>query len=302
MHQSIECLKQRFGCKQFCFEPGNGGLTRIGVFTEAAKAEIYTHGAHVTHFQPSGEQPVLWMSRESRFAPGVPLRGGAPVCWPWFGPHETDANAPMHGFARLLDWELADAQARGDGAVVTLRLGNDDRTDAYAGQWGGRFELRHRIEIGRSLRMTLETTNRGEEPFEITEALHAYFAVADVRNVTVRGLEGAEFIDKTDNFRRKRQDGPVTIAAETDPVYVDTPVNVELEDPGLSRTIRVTKKGSNSTVVWNPWIAKAKRMEDFGDDEWPEMICIEPANIGENRLTVAPGDTHVMMAEMSVAG
>jgi glucose-6-phosphate 1-epimerase len=282
------------------FESGDGGLVRLAVHSPLADAHIYLHGAHVTHFQPRGAEPVLFMSQKSLFLPGKPIRGGVPVIFPWFGARAGHPEAPAHGFARTSDWQVDSISVDGDNVVtVVLALPPGHQS----GGWEPHdFTLSYRIAIGHSLSMTLEVKNTGSAPFSFEEALHTYLAVGDVRDTATAGLEGAEYLDKTDGMKPKTQAAePIRITQETDRVYENTRSTCVVEDPKMKRRITVEKSGSQTTVVWNPWIAKAAAMADFGDDEWPGMLCIETANASANTLTVAPGETHAMRAVISVS-
>jgi len=297
---TLQELNERFEIPAAArFEAGPGGMTELDIRTQGHQAQIMLHGAHVTHFCPAGCEPVLWMSRRSWFAPGKPIRGGVPVCFPWFGMRAGAPDAPNHGFVRLREWEVESLVRAPEGqVVVTLRLAADDRTRAH---WAGDFELRHTVTVADSLTMSLETRNVGAEPLTITEALHTYFRVSDIRKASVSGLAGVTYVDKVAPGGKAVQgDGAITFSGETDREYVDTQATCEIDDPGLSRRIVVAKSGSDSTVVWNPWTAKAARMPDFDDDEWPGMLCVETANAGDNAVTVAPGASHTMEARISV--
>lgn len=281
-------------------EPGNGGLPRVGIAGRHGTAEIYLQGAHVTAWHPAGvATPVLWLSRESRFEPGKAIRGGVPICFPWFGAHATDPNAPAHGFARVRDWTLIDAAEDADGIVsVTMEL---TAADAASAAWPHAFEARYRVSVGPSLTLDLSVRNPGREPFSFEEALHSYFAVQDVRQVTITGTEDTEYLDKVASFARRRQPRePIRATAETDRVYLDTRATCEIHDPGLRRTIAIHKRESDTTVIWNPWIDKARAMADFGNDEWTEMVCVETCNTGAQARTLQAGDTHTMSAILTV--
>lgn len=280
---------------------GRGGLERVVIDTELARAEVYLHGAHVTQFHPRHtSKPMLWMSGASLFEPNKPIRGGVPICFPWFGPKDDDAQAPAHGVARLLPWNLTSANRSAGGSVVValeLRSADHDRARA-TGEW----VIRHEVTIGRSLQMQLIVQNDGPTPFRFEEALHSYFAVGDVKQIAVRGLDGATFLDRLQPGKKFTQDAnPIRFVAETDRSYLGTTAACTIDDPGLGRKITIEKSGSNTTVVWNPWTAKSKAMPDFGDDEWPGMVCIETANANEDAVTLAPGARHVMRAHISVA-
>ena len=239
---------------------------------------MYLHGAHVAHFQPAGERPVLWMSGESRFESGKPIRGGVPICFPWFGPKAGAADAPQHGLVRTRPWALR---------AVTPE--------------DGRLRVSLDVAVGPSLSLTLTVRNPGPLPFTFEEALHSYFAVSDVRQVLLHGLEGVGFVDKTAAGARRPGDaGPIAITAETDRVYLGTEARVTIEDSGWERRIVVSKSGSRTTVVWNPWVAKGKAIPDFADHEWPGMVCVETANALDDAVSLAPGQSQATTATIEV--
>jgi D-hexose-6-phosphate mutarotase len=281
------------------FENAPDQLSRLRIATALATAEITLHGAHVTHFQPAGAEPVLFLSRESHFAAGKPIRGGVPVCFPWFGARAGHPESPAHGFARTMFWEVESLTgSHAAGVTAVFRLASDDHTRAI---WPHDFIARLNVEVTEQLALTLEVENTGRAPFQFEEALHTYFAVSDIRNVSITGLEGAAYLDKTDGLQRKQLGAePLRIVAETDRVFPATSATCIIEDPALARRIVVEKSGSQSAVVWNPWIAKAAAMADFGDDEWPHMLCIETANLGTDAITLASGARHAMRATIGV--
>jgi glucose-6-phosphate 1-epimerase len=282
--QTVQSLCEQFKVPGLHFEAGLGGLTKAIVTTPVASGEIYLHGAHVTSWQPAGHEPVLWMSRSSLFQTGKPIRGGVPICFPWFGPHASDPSAPAHGFARTALWEVTEARTTAEGGIsLTLQT----RIDS--------FSVRFTVEFGSVLQMALTTEpvpgTSTSQRFE--DALHTYFSVSDVRSVSISGLEQARYIDKVDGAAEKSATGnAIVFMGETDRVYLNTVAECQLIDPDRKRTIVISKSGSQSTVVWNPWIAKSARMPDFGDHEWPEMVCIETANVGSNAIELAPNTSH----------
>lgn len=291
-------------CSRFTASPvqcmaGEGGLPCLQIKTDLAEATIYLHGAHVTHFQPRGHKPVLFMSRSSWFAGEKPIRGGVPICFPWFGPRTDGQDGPAHGFARLREWEVTQISIAGDGAVdVLLRLPPTDLTRSL---WPADFSLEYRVRVAHDLRMTLSVTNLASEPMTIQEALHTYIAIGDIHRTSLTGLDGVTYLDKMDGAKRKIEGpSPITFTAETDRVYLDTQSTCVIHDPTLGRKITIAKTGSNATVVWNPWIAKSKAMADFGDEEWPGMLCVETANAADNTLTLAPGASHAIESRISV--
>jgi glucose-6-phosphate 1-epimerase len=275
MDLTVEQLNERFGKPGIVFETGRGGLIRAVISAPTATGELYLHGAHVTHFQPSGEQPVLWMSGHSYFEAGKPIRGGVPICFPWFGPPPADkGEAPAHGLARLSAWNVHRTDVDEEGAV-TLVL--DRHVDPFVCQLVARFgtELELSLSFRLSDRVALEMAS-----YQV--ALHSYFLVGDIASVKVTGLERFPYIDKLDGATIKPATGQaIQFDAECDRVYMGTTGPCLLHDPVLGRQIRIENEDSSDTVVWNPWIAKAARMPDFGHDEWKQMVCIETANVSQ---------------------
>jgi D-hexose-6-phosphate mutarotase len=273
-------------------ESGPGGLQRLGLATPAGEARLFLQGATVVHFQPAGQRPILWLSEKSRFEAGKGIRGGVPICFPWFGPRAGDPKAPSHGYARTAVWTLRSVDRSPDGLTAALDLPAD--AGPQAGFPTG-LQASLAVTVGATLRLALTVVNHGAAPEWLEAALHTYLTVSDVRSIRIHGLEGVGYIDKTaDMARRTGEPEPFSIRAETDRVYVGTAATVTVEDPGWNRRIAIAKAGSASTVVWNPWIAKAKALADFGDDEWTAMVCVETANALDDAVTLAPGATLLM--------
>jgi glucose-6-phosphate 1-epimerase len=295
---AVDELKRRCGIPGAVrFEADSNGLIRALVETPHAEATLYLHGAHVTHYQPRGGRPVLFTSRESRFQSGQPIRGGVPIVFPWFGPHGVDSSAPMHGFARVAEWRLESAGQEPDGSVV-LSFGLDSARATHAA-WSHEYATRYSVRIGPRLELALDVRNPSGQTVAYEEALHTYLAVENVRAVEIRGLAGATYVDKTDGMKRKTQESePLRLAGETDRVYLGTQAKCVLDDPAAGRRLFVEKWGSDATVVWNPWVTKARAMPDFGDEEWPRMLCIETANVGECTIKLSPGARHVLGARI----
>jgi glucose-6-phosphate 1-epimerase len=294
----LEQLNSEFGIASAVkFVGGNGGLTKAVITTPGAVAEVYLHGAHVTHFQPTGQPPVLFMSGKSQFAAGKAIRGGVPICFPWFGNLAGHPEAPAHGFARTSEWLIARMQRRSDGSVTIVLLSNWDLPPDSP--WSG-LGASYSITVGSSLKMELNVSRKSGQPITVEQALHSYFHVGDVRQVAVTGLANTRYLDKLQANRELTEgEAPVRIAAETDRIYLDTTAVCEIADPVLKRKIIISKTGSTATVLWNPWIAKAKAMPDFGDDEWPGMLCIETCNVGTSAVKLTAGESHTMTAEIS---
>jgi glucose-6-phosphate 1-epimerase len=281
------------------FEEAPGGLVRAIISTAATEAVVYLHGAHVSHWAPRGERPVLFVSPKSLFAPGKPIRGGVPVIFPWFGPRGEGKPGPAHGFARTMEWtvEATMLHENGDVAIV-LSLEPNETTRAFG--YDG-FHLRFRVTVGPALEMELETHNAGSAPFTYEEALHTYLSIADIKQTSVSGLEGTTYIDKTDGFNRKSAGRePIRIAKETDQVHLNASGACVVHDPVWNRRIVVEKSGSESTVVWNPWIEKTKGLPDMAPEDWQEMICVETCNVSENAVHLSPGASHKLTARIRI--
>jgi D-hexose-6-phosphate mutarotase len=280
------------------FEDMPDGFTVARVTTAFGESSVALQGAHVMTYQPKGQAPLIWLSKLAKFAAGKSIRGGVPVCWPWFGPHANNPQFPGHGFARTVAWQLVSAGELPDGRVrLAFELIQNEATRA---QWPHASVVRNTITVGQELEVELATTNTGAAPFQLGQALHTYFTVGDIRRTTVAGLEGCEYLDKVGGSVRKRQDGPVAFTQETDRIYLGTRGCCGIVDPVLDRTILITSTGSRSTVVWNPWIEKADKMGDFGPDGHLGMVCVETANAAEDVITLAPGATHCMTAQYRI--
>jgi len=276
---------------------GHGNLPKVRVSSPTARGEIYLHGAHVASWRPAGQADAFFVSRESRWQEGSAIRGGVPICFPWFGDKADDPKAPAHGFVRTKTWQLESIADRGSSVEVSLSTSSDSDTK----QWtAADFRLALTASFGSELGFELTVSNTGASAFQFQEALHAYLNVGNVRQVRLQGLNSVHYLDKTDQNREKTQSEDVVISGETDRVYLDTANPVELVDPVLNRTVGITKSNSLTTVIWNPWIEKAKAMSDMADDEWQRMLCVETSNVLGYAVELAPGQRHVMTSIVSV--
>ncbi|MFZ2162982.1 MAG: D-hexose-6-phosphate mutarotase [Sideroxyarcus sp.] len=274
------------------------GMIIAEVANQHALANIALQGAHIATFQPRGEEPVIWLSPQAKFAPGKSIRGGVPVCWPWFGAHKCDSKLPGHGYARTVPWEILETKALADGSTF-LRFGLVEN-DTTRAQWPHASTVQLEATVGKSLRVELITTNTGTKSLELGEALHTYFQISDVAKVTIRGLDNCAYLDKVQDFARFTQKDGIVIESEVDRVYINTAADCVIEDKGLKRAIRIAKQGSMSTVVWNPWVEKGKEMGDLGEDGYRSMVCVESGNAWDNVVVLAPGETHKLAAVYSV--
>ena len=277
------------------------GLPRARITSSAASATVYLHGAHLTHWQPAGHAPVLFMSDASDFAPGKPIRGGIPICFPWFGPRSLGprTDGPSHGFARIQPWELTFAAilpdaAAGDSVHLTFTLGPTGLSRSLGFD---HFRVACQVIIGRTLTLRLAVANLGELPLQFEEALHTYLAVPDVHAVSIVGVAGAEYLDKTaDGARKRLPDAPLRFTARTDSVFPNHTAPCTLLIPGQS-SITNTKRHSATTVIWNP--SETITLPDLQPGGWRHFCCIETANTGVDAITLAPGQTHTMEAVLT---
>ncbi len=276
------------------FLDGRGEMPMVRITTAWSTAEIYLHGAHVTHFTRHNEPPMLFLSQCSRFEENQPIRGGIPVIFPWFGPRE---GMTMHGFARLKSWEIKEIVPAPDGSVsVRFRLPNCPEAGGYPP-----FTAEYVVTVNESLTLELVITNNSKEAkLEFEECLHTYFAVENIAETSIAGLKGVSYLDKVANFAKKKETGDVIrISSEVDRVYLHATGTVDIRDERLKRVIRVEKKNSASTVVWNPWIAKSQQMPDFGNDEYQNMVCVESGNVNADKTILEPEKTSTLRVTLN---
>jgi glucose-6-phosphate 1-epimerase len=277
---------------------GNEGLLRVQITGSQGEGEIYLHGAQVMSWKPAGSDEVLFVSTKSRWQEGQAIRGGIPICFPWFRAKADDPKAPAHGFVRIKSWQLESIVEDDSGVAVSMSTESDEQTRRW---WPGDFRLMYRVVFGPELTMELTCTNTGKTSLRFEEALHTYNRVSDIANVRLQGLDAVRFLDNTDSNRAKVQHGDVTIALTTDNAFVGTQSDVDLIDPGLRRHIRLKKANSLTTVVWNPWREGAARLADLTDGEWTQFLCVEASNILTASVNLAPGAEHKMTAVLSPA-
>ena len=298
----MEPHNEKFSLKsalnRFCFSKGKGGIPVIDIRNKFGTAIISLQGAHLLSWIPEGEEDVIWLSEDAKFAPGKSVRGGIPICWPWFGAHETNKDFPAHGFARTTPWELTCTETLDDGATrVTFT------TEPQAGSeqmWPPQTTVQYQVTIGKKLEMELVTHNFGPESIVIGQALHTYFKIGDVSKVMLHGLGDTNYLDKLEGFKQKHQHGPIFIDQEIDRVYLDTVSECVIEDKALKRNIVINKCGSHSTVVWNPWQATAEKMGDLGEDGYKKMLCVESCNAADDVIEIPPGKTHHLWVQYQV--
>src|SRR5471030_3219945 len=267
-----------------------------------AELLVAQQGAHILSYQLAGQPPLIWLNDEAVFKTGKSIRAGVAVCWPWFGNFDRNpqsvktmrvSNEPAgaHGFVRAMDWELGGIEAEGESLKVEFVLPYPE--GGFAG-WPHQVDLTLSIRLDEQLHISLTSHNRGAESVSISQALHTYFAVSDVRNVRVEGVEGLSYIDTLEDWKSTTQVGSLHFSGETDRIYQDAPAQLSIVDSDWQRRIQLTSSGSRTAVIWNPWIGRASQFADMADDGWQKMLCIETANVMDDVVTLAPGDSHTL--------
>lgn len=285
---TIEQLNAKFGiADQLKFIAGQGGLPMIQVETTKASALISIHAGQVLSYRPAGEsEDVLFLSEKAYYQDGKAIKGGAPICWPWFGPDPEGKGRSGHGFVRNRGWNVKATETLPNGDIKVI-VGLDDTPETQA-IWPHSFSLRQEIVIGESLTLSLISRNTGNEAFSITQAFHTYFKVGDISRTKVLGLADCEYIDKVGGSNaQKKQSGDVTIDAEVDRIYLNVGNTLTIVDAALNRRIQITSQGSKTAVVWNPWEKIAKDMADLEDDDYKRLLCVETTNAADDVVEVA---------------
>jgi len=300
----IASLNKKFGMgKELGFKEIAAGIIAIEVDTALATASVSLMGGQVLTWHPKSQQePVLWVSKLAQYVPGKAIRGGVPICWPWFGAHPSDSHLPGHGFARVVPWEVASTNIDASGAVeVELTLAESDvAAKLRPSDWPASVALTARIRIGEKLEVTLITKNNSDRELRLTEGLHTYFHVSDIEHMRVLGLDDCEYVDLTDGNQRRQQSGPIVFEGELGRIFVNCDKTSVIEDRKLGRAITVSGAGSQSIAVWNPWLDTASKMSDLGSEGWRSMVCVETANALENAILIQPGQHHMTTAIYSV--
>lgn len=297
---TIEQLNAQFGIAgQLEFVAGKGGLPMIQVNSAKAKALISIYAGQVLSFKPGNEpEDVMFLSEKAYYQDGKAIKGGTPICWPWFGADPEGKGRPAHGFVRNRPWHVIATQATVNGdIVVTLGLTDTPETQAI---WPHSFILNQEIIIGDSLNLSLMTRNTGKEKFSITQALHTYFKVGNIAQAKVLGLEGCDYIDKVDSNAQKQQTGAVTIDSEVDRIYLGVGNAMIIEDSALNRRIQITSQSSKTAVVWNPWEKISKEMADLEDTDYQRLLCVETTNAANDVVEVGPGSECRLVANYRV--
>jgi glucose-6-phosphate 1-epimerase len=282
------------------FERGKGGLPFIKVSTPHASAIISLLGGQVLSYIPSGtEDDLFFVSQNAYFQTGKAIKGGAPVCWPWFAENPDDPTLPFHGFARTAPWKVMETGIRDNGQVeVHLALSDSPLSQSL---WPYHFNLDLNINVGEALVVALTTHNSGTREFTITEAIHSYFNIGNISQVSVCGLENKPYLDKVEDYARKHQEGPILVNGEVDRIYQEVDSPLRIFDAALKRIIDIDHSGSASTVVWNPWREISANSSDLQDDDYKRFICVETANAADDAVTISPGSEHTLTVTCRLA-
>lgn len=296
----LASLNSRFGLEpQLRFVEGKGGFVYAEINNAHAQARVSTYAGQVLSYRPHKQsEDLLFVSDNAYFEPGKAIKGGVPICWPWFGSHASDPALPAHGFVRNRQWQVTDSGPTEDGGT-RLVLTAPDNAETRA-LWPDRAELQLVIEVGAELTLSMRTRNLGEQPLTLTQALHTYFRVGDIASVALFGLEGRHYLDATDGYAEKQQEGALQVHGEVNRIYTDTSAKLLIQDASLGRNIHISSSGSHSAVVWNPWIDTAKAMGDLQDDDYQRMLCVETSNAGPDQIRIDAGKQYCLQASYRI--
>lgn len=286
---------------QLKFIEGKGGFPFIEISNAKTSALISVYAGQVLSFCPAGTaDDLMFLSEKAYYQPGKAIKGGAPICWPWFGADPQGLGRPAHGFVRNRLWNVVATGTTADGDTrVTLGLIDTPETRAI---WPQSFTLALEITVGSSLNLELVTRNTGTQMFPVTQAFHTYFKVGDISQISVLGLEGIDYIDKTDNSAQKQQTGAVMIDTEVDRIYLRVQGELVIADAALKRRIRIASRGSKTAVVWNPWAKISAEMGDLQDDDYRRLLCVETTNSVTDVVEIAPNREFRLVANYRVEG
>ncbi|MCG6985940.1 MAG: D-hexose-6-phosphate mutarotase [Thiocapsa sp.] len=290
----IEALNAEHGIDGVLrFTKGRGGFVMIEIANAHATALISPYGGQVLAYRPvDAAEDLLFVSDRAYFSEGKAIKGGIPVCWPWFGPDPEGKGRPAHGFVRAWPWTVLTTEALDDGST-RVRLGIADDKDTRA-IWPQYFNLLVDIRLAGALAVDLVTRNAGDRPFRITQGLHAYFKIGDVDGVRVEGLDGCRYIDQAKDGAGAvlTQHGPVGFEREVNRIYEDVPSVLNIIDPAMGRRIRIESEQSRTAVVWNPWAETAMAMDDLDDQDYRRFICVETVNTASEVIEIPAGEDY----------
>ncbi len=267
----------------------------VRVIHDKATAGISLHGGHVVSYTPEGQkEDLIWMSDKAVFDGKAALRGGIPVCWPWFG----RIAKPSHGFARTAEWELVEHRENENGVIVELALFPTEETHKI---WPHMFDVRLVVEVSEELKVTLKVLNIDAEAWTFSGALHTYLNVGDILQTQTTGM-GSEYIDSLKDNELCQGSSVLQLSDTVDRVYTQPEAKILVKDPVLARTLNIENHGHNSAVLWNPWAEGAQSMADMADTSYQTMLCVEStlhASSLDQGKTLQPGESHELVTVIS---
>jgi glucose-6-phosphate 1-epimerase len=294
----IASLNERFGIDGTVhFGEGINSMPKAELTFNEARLELYLQGAHITRYQPAAGIEVLWMSDSALYQPGKALRGGIPLCWPWFGAHADNPDLPQHGYARTSQFQVSSTRADHQQTSIILTL---DAAQAPSPDWENRAALEFEIRLSDALWMEMRSRNLSASLLTLSNALHSYFAISQRQQVSIPAVTGLTYLDKLQDYLPRQQASEITLNSEVDRVYQAPPATIDLLDRGRHIKTSIESWGNNNLVIWNPGKQKARQMNDFDNLGFEQMVCIEPANALAQRITLAPGEHHRLGQEIKV--
>ena len=295
---NIDDLDEKFAIEgEVGFAELEGDLPFVMVSNKYAEANICLYGAQITNYRTVRSMDILWMSPESSFERGKAIRGGVPVCFPWFGPHESNADFPQHGFARVMDWEVTETATLEAGeTLVCLQLKSSEENKKY---WPYEFVAEMRFVIGAMLEVELKVTNTSDKDIDYTCALHSYFNISALANISIEGLQNTAYENQLDGKEYRQEEECLTISEPITRHYFDTETTCVISDPVFNNRISVEKSGSKNTTVWNPGAETSKEIGDMPDESFESFVCVETVNKRNDIVILAPGESHTTSAIIS---
>ena len=297
----IEKLNIKYGIAgQLKFVMGDGGFPFILIRNRSATALISLYAGQVLSFLPTGEgEDLLFLSQKAYYDAGKAIRGGVPICWPWFGPDPKGLGRPSHGFVRNGLWAVSGTQAASEFETkIKLRFLETEQSESF---WQQPFSLDLEISVGNTLTLELTTRNMGDKIFSVTQAFHAYLHVGNINQMQILGLEGIKYTDNLDSHTQKLQMGAVTVTGEVERIYTNVRNELIIDDSVLNRQIRIASSSNKTAVVWNPWTTKSEKLPDMENDGYQRFICVETGNVVTDVVEIPPGNEFSLLTNFRIS-
>jgi glucose-6-phosphate 1-epimerase len=285
---------------QLKFVKGDGGFPFILIRNHSATALISLYAGQVLSFLPTGEgEDLLFLSPKAYYDAGKAIRGGIPICWPWFGPDPKGLGRPSHGFVRNGLWAVSGTQAASEFETkIKLRFLETEQSESF---WQQPFSLDLEISVGNTLTLELTTRNMGDKIFSVTQAFHAYLHVGNINQMQILGLEGIKYTDNLDSHTQKLQMGAVTVTGEVERIYTNVRNELIIDDSVLNRQIRIASSSNKTAVVWNPWTTKSEKLPDLENDGYQRFICVETGNVVTDVVEIPPGNEFSLLTNFRIS-